>query len=102
MTRTPATSCTSVCVDSLRDWLGAVPPTVSLCNMTVETGSCKAGRGRRPLWVCPGCRKGVLLLYVNAAGIPACSGCHRLVYPSSHLRRTFLEAPARELRRKPS
>jgi hypothetical protein len=92
MKRTRASSCAAISVDVLRDVLGAVPQEAQVAGVLIQTTSCGAGRGIRPLWRCPICVNAVLLLYVPVAGFPACRRCHRIAHPSSYLHRTKLEA----------
>lgn len=82
MRGTPASICTPVSIDLVRDRLGTVPPVLEVCGVRVKTTRAPRN-GRRPLWVCPSCCRTAVLLYVNAAGTPACRRCHRIIHPGS-------------------
>lgn len=97
MKRTPVSSLVPVSVDLVRDKLGTVPAILDVAGIPIRTTTGGAGKGMRPLWSCPSCQRRALLMYVNAAGRPACRACHRIAYPSSFLRRSPLEGLAAAL-----
>jgi hypothetical protein len=99
MKKTPVTSCISLSIDLMRDRGGTVPPAMVVAWTQVRTTRCRAGLGFRPLWMCPECRRPVLILYVNPFVRVACRKCHPIAYTGSFLRRTPLEKHAADLRK---
>ncbi len=80
--RTAVTACTSFSVDSVRDaFHGSLPEAVTILGVPVRFTACGAGRGKRPLFVCPTCQTPVLLLFTAALFSQlACRKCWRISY----------------------
>lgn len=100
MLKNPVTSFVAVSIDAIRDTLGVAPPVLSLGSALVHTTTGRAGNGERPFFLCPGCKRRVLLLFLtHHGGSPACRHCHRIAYPGQWLRGTPYEVYLAEIRR---